>query len=364
MPPTATLTSRERVNRAMTRQDHDRIPRHETFWKDTIQRWQAEGLEGGPREVHDMLGSDFCGIGRWIGIFPGHHEVITEDEDTVTFVNEWLETVKQWKHRQGTPEHLAWGCTSREVWESTFKPALENHPDADIVPEDYRAEMRRGREQERWCFIPTLESFEVLRHLLGDVECMIQMAEDPEWIAEISRTWTDYMLRRMRRQYEALGEDIDGVWCYGDMAFNHSTMCSPTMYRELIWPDHKRMADWAHDHGAKFIFHTDGNVNGVMDLYLDAGFDALQPLEVKAHMDVRELAPCVGDRLTLFGNIDVMVMSTNDLEQIEGEIVAKFTPGKAAKSYIYHSDHSVPPAVSWETYRGVIDLVEKHGWYE
>lgn len=94
------------------------------------------------------------------------------------------------------------------------------------------------------------------------------------------------------------------------------------------------------------------------------GFDALQPLEAKAHMDVRELAPTVGDRLTLFGNIDVMTMSTNDLDKIEAEIASKFAAGKSVPSYISHSDHSVPPAVSWETYQGVIDLVEKHGWYE
>ena len=364
MPSATTLTSCERVQRAMERRDHDRVPRHENFWEDTLKRWQGEGLDGGQREVLDMLGSDFCWIGRWIGIFPGHGEVVAEDEETVTYVNEWLETVKHWKHRQGTPEHLAWGCTSREVWEQTFKPALEQHADADVEAEAYRAELKAGRKLQRWCYVPALESFEVLRHLLGDVESMIQMAEDPEWIAEISRTWTDYMLRRLERQYAALGEDLDGVWCYGDMAFNHATMCSPSMYRELIWPDHKRMVDWAHERGMKFIFHTDGNVNGVMDLYLEAGFDALQPLEAKARMDVRELAPSVGDRLTLFGNIDVMTMSTNDLEKIEAEIVEKFAAGMARRCYIYHSDHSVPPAVSWETYQGIMKLVDKHGWYE
>ena len=32
----------------------------------------------------------------------------------------------------------------------------------------------------------------------------------------------------------------------------------------------------------KFIYHTDGNVNAVLPLYLEAGFDCLQPLEAKA----------------------------------------------------------------------------------
>ena len=40
------------------------------------------------------------------------------------------------------------------------------------------------------------------------------------------------------------GIEADGLWVYGDMAYNHATMCSPEMYRDLIWPDHRRLAAW------------------------------------------------------------------------------------------------------------------------
>jgi uroporphyrinogen decarboxylase len=375
--PQATMTSRQRVNAMFERKDHDRVPRNESFWADTIRRWQQEGLGGadedggggirhnnGSRIVLEMLGNDFAGLGGWSAIFPGHHEVIAEDEETVTYVNDWLETVKYWKHRSGTPEHIGWGCTDRTAWEQTFKPALEKlEPQLD--PESMRQACGRATEAGRWRHLNTLESFEALRHMAGDVGTMMAMAEDPEWVAEMSRVWTDAMLRRLDAQVEALGgnDQVDGVWCYGDMAFNHATMCSPQMYRELIWPDHKRMADWAHAHDAWFIFHTDGNVNGVMDLYLQAGFDCLQPLEAKAGMDVRRLCPQYGDRLAFFGNIDVMIMGSNDLEKIEEEIRTKFAAGMATRGYAYHSDHSVPPTVSWPTYQRIIELVDRYGWY-
>jgi uroporphyrinogen decarboxylase len=113
----------------------------------------------------------------------------------------------------------------------------------------------------------------------------------------------------------------------------------------------------------KLIFHTDGDVNGVIDLYIEAGFDCLQPLEVKAGMDVRTLCPRHGGRLSFFGNIDVMEMITNDIGRIEAEIVSKFAAGKATRGYAYHSDHSVPPQVSWKTYQEIIRLVDLHGNY-
>ena len=100
-----------------------------------------------------------------------------------------------------------------------------------------------------------------------------------------------------------------------------------------------------------------------MDLYIEAGFDCLQPLETKASMDIRKLCPRYGKDLAFFGNIDVMKMITNDLDLIEAEIISKFAAGKATRGYAYHSDHSVPPQVSWQTYQEIMRMVERHGNY-
>ena len=135
-------------------------------------------------------------------------------------------------------------------------------------------------------------------------------------------------------------------------------------YRSLIWPDHRRLAGWAHEKGLKFIYHTDGDVNGVVDLYIQAGFDCLQPLEAKARMDIRTLIPRYGDRLAFFGNIDIRVLSTNDPDQVEEELRSKLEAGKSRRGYIFHSDHSVPPAVSWKTYQHVIRLLNNLGKYD
>jgi uroporphyrinogen decarboxylase len=81
-------------------------------------------------------------------------------------------------------------------------------------------------------------------------------------------------------------------------------------------------------------------------------------------MDLRDLVPRYGDRLSFFGNIDVMVLIRGDLDEIEEEIRRKFAAGMAKNGYLYHSDHSVPPQVSWETYQAIIRMVRKYGNYE
>ena len=162
----------------------------------------------------------------------------------------------------------------------------------------------------------------------------------------------------------ASGIEPDGLWVYGDMAYNHGTMCSPRMYRELVWPDHRRLGAWAEAHGLPLIYHTDGDVNAVIELYLEAGITCLQPLEAKAGMDVGVLGPRYGERMSFLGNINQAVIGTNDVDRIDAEVRAKLAAGKAHRGYGYHSDHSVPPTVSLASYRRVIELLDEFGNYD
>jgi uroporphyrinogen-III decarboxylase len=96
---------------------------------------------------------------------------------------------------------------------------------------------------------------------------------------------------------------------------------------------------------------------------IDAGADCIEPLEAKANMDIRELAPLYGNRAILFGNIDMTVANTNDRDLVEHEVRTKLAAGMAARCYMYHSDHSVPPGVSWATYQYIHELLDQYGRY-
>lgn len=354
------LTGRERVNRMFERRDHDRVPRHDSYWPETITRWQGEGLKGDSQTALDELGSDFHGLcWTWPASFPGRSEIVSEDADTKVVRDGHGKLVRYWKNKSGTPEHLGFDCDTREKWEAVYKPALLNSG----LQLDPAAAVRNSQQARgRWTYLAGVEGFEQTRALMGDEITLMALAEDPDWVRDVSETCVSVVLRNFDAVLAA-GAKPDGIWIYGDMAFKTATMCSPQMYREVFWPDHKRLADWAHARGMKMIYHTDGNVNGVIDLYIGAGIDCLQPLECKAGMDLRTLCPAYNDRLAFFGNIDVMTMITNDRARIETEVAAKLAAAKPAKGYSYHSDHSVAPQVSLATYRFIIELLERYGKY-
>jgi uroporphyrinogen decarboxylase len=357
------MNSRDRVNAAFERKPHDRVPRHDTFWEDTLRRWSAEGLNGGAGQALATLGSDMACVSPfpWPSPYTGRQESISEDESTRIFKDEWGATLRLFKDHQTTPEHLGWECDSPEAWHSIFRQKiLDTRSPLDL--EANLSRYARAKTEGKWTFFNTVEPFECLRKLIGDEETMINIREEPEWIVDMAEVTTTRSLQTAQNLLDA-GIRPDGLWIYGDMAFNHATFCSPADYRDLVWPQHRRMCDWAHERSMKTIYHTDGNVNGVIDFYIDAGIDVLQPLECKAGMDIRNLVPQFGAKLGFFGNIDVMKLIRGDLDEIEEEIRSKFAAGMATNGYLYHSDHSIPPQVSWDLYRKIITLVDRHGSY-
>ena len=353
------LTSHERVARMFARKDHDRIPRFDQIWPETLERWKSEGMTGDPAQLFDW---DIAWVG-WVSPtpFPGRREIVAEDAETQVIIGEWGDKRRWWKNRMGTPEHIGWECTDFKKWRDVFRQKLSaDRWTADL--KTWRQQFDAARKAQKWTCLCGIQSYEAIKAMLGDEAMFLAFASEPEWIQDMSRRYTDVIIEVFERIFHH-GIKPDALWIFEDLAYSNGPLCSPQMYRHLVWPDHKRLCNFAHAHGMKFIFHTDGDINSYMDTFVEAGFDCLQPLEAKARVDIRQLAPKYGKKIAFFGNIDMMVAITNDKAKVEEEVRAKLAAGMATKGYMYHSDHSVPPQVSWETYRWLMECVEKYGRY-
>jgi len=357
------LTGQERVSRMFARQDQDRVPRHDTYWNETIARWNTEGLEGDQQGALDLLDSDFRPI-CWSlpKPFPGMNDIVSEDETSRIMRDPFGNIVKIRKGDDHSAEFLRFGCVDRDDWDQTYKPMMVTaglHVDVNAAGQA----LAEGRRRGQWTFFSANETFEMTRLMLGEETTLLAMASEPEFIRDVSNIYTDLIIRDFDALYDS---DIhpDGVWVFGDMAYYRGPTCSPEMYRSLILPDHARLAQWAHARKLPVIYHSDGNVGAYLDLYVEAGFDCIHPLENVPSMSLASIAPKYSGKLCMFGNIDAGILATNDPLRIEKEIAGKLAIGKRSRGYAYHSDHSVPPGVSWETYKLVVRLLDRHGAYE
>jgi uroporphyrinogen decarboxylase len=97
--------------------------------------------------------------------------------------------------------------------------------------------------------------------------------------------------------------------------------------------------------------------------FLEAGFAALHPLEVKAGLDAAQLKAQYGGRLALFGNIDVRRLAAGP-EAAAEEVRAKLAAAMPGGGYLFHSDHSVPSDVPLANYRAALAALDRCGRYD
>jgi uroporphyrinogen decarboxylase len=89
-----------------------------------------------------------------------------------------------------------------------------------------------------------------------------------------------------------------------DIAFNSGPLLNPAWLREHYFPRLARIISAWHAKGIRVLFHSDGNLNTILDDLVEAGIDGLNPIEVLAGMDVAEIHRRY-PQLFMAGGIDV-----------------------------------------------------------
>ncbi len=352
------MTSRERVLAALNHQEADRVPIHDSPWFTTVIRWHEEGL---PAKVspNQYFGYEFSGVGADTSLRMPTEVVEDTDEYTITW-NSNGALRKNWKHATSTPEMMDFKIKTSADW-FAHKQELEIGRDRIDWEGGLRAQ-RHAREQGLWFPYHAATGYDKSQGIIGSERLLIAMAEEPEWVADIFMTHTDLIIGTAGPMMEG-GFEFDGAFLYDDMGYRNGPLFSPKMYRDICFPAHKKVCDFFHRYGLKVILHSCGNVTQLVPQLIEAGFDCLQPLEVKAGMDLIRLKEQYGQSLAFMGGIDVRKMADLDPRLIEEEIRTKVGIAKRGGGYIYHSDHSVPDNVSFDQYRYVMDLVHEHGQY-
>ena len=211
------------------------------------------------------------------------------------------------------------------------------------------------------CFAAPM-GYDYTQGLIGTEKLLVTMVEDPEWAKDIFNTIAELIIEGAKKLWE-IGFKYDGAFLFDDNGYRNATLFSPSTYKNVLYPAHKKVFGFFKNMGIPVILHSCGCVKEFIPYYIEGGIDCLQPLEVKAGMDIIELKKKYGQKIAFMGGIDVRKMAVNDPEIIEEEIKTKFDAAKEGGGYIYHSDHSVPDNISFEQYKRVIELVLKYGKY-
>ena len=205
--------------------------------------------------------------------------------------------------------------------------------------------------------------FGVLRQLMGIEFLSLIFYDDPSFIKEILKFYTDYVIKFW--EYILKRVRVDVVFIWEDMAYNKASLISPDMFREFLLPYYKEITYFLRGQNIKNIFvDSDGNIADLISLWIEGGITGLFPMEVKSGMDIVLVRKIFPD-LIIAGGINKMALakdkSSIDFELEKAEYVLE--RGK----YIPFIDHSIPYDISWENFKyyrnkinELIDKFNKH----
>lgn len=188
-----------------------------------------------------------------------------------------------------------------------------------------------------------------LKHPKGirDVaEWYMSIRSRPEYIHGVFSRQSEILLENLRRANNRMGGRIDVLYlCGTDFGTQKSTFCSADTFRTLWLPYYKRINDWVHANTSwKTFKHSCGSVVKFLDLFVEAGFDILNPVQVSAAgMDPEYLKSHYGDRLVFWGGgVDTQqTLAFGTPTDVRGQVLRHCAIFGRGGGYVFNTVHNV-----------------------
>ncbi len=363
---------RERVLKTLKCEEPDRIPLHDFFWAEFLDRWKKEKDLPTDTNIYYYYDMDLMVISPNMDPLKKSFEFIEKGDDYIIWKSGFGCTLKKVDYSP-MPMYLDFSLKSPEDYKK-FEFHDPNDKDRyynlrqDIVsgdgftPQPSFNDAVNEAKSKICVFGSVCEGHETLWRMRGPEGVFIDLATNPKEVKEFVERIGDFMIEIGKRQLDFSA--IDGLFIWGDVAYRNGMLFSPQTWREVFFPVLKRMCNEFHAYrkGVPLIYHGCGNASVIFDDLIDAGIDGYQTLEVKAGMDVVKLKQKYQNKLSYMGNIDALNVLPGSKENLKKDLLYRLNAAKGG-GYMPGSDHSVPNNVSAENYDYFINLISEYGNY-
>ncbi len=201
--------------------------------------------------------------------------------------------------------------------------------------------------------------------LLGLERALLALAAEPDLIVALMEKLSALNAAVTRRFLEITGPYLTAVRTSDDLATQASLMMSPATYRRLIKPYHKRYFSLIKQYtDATVFFHSCGNIVSLLDDLIEAGVEALNPVQVAAFHDPGGVKASYGDRLSFWGGIDTQwVLPNGTPEQVREEVKLRIGQFGRGGGFVAASVHNIQADVPPENILAMSEAVRIYGKY-
>lgn len=216
-------------------------------------------------------------------------------------------------------------------------------PDLDAI--DWKASAQKDlkdydRDEQLLRIFLESGPFERLQSLVSFEASFIHMYEEPEAFLDLMDALTTFridLIRRLKENYQP-----DAIITLDDLGSKNAPLISVDMYREFIKPFHKRLGDAIHEMDMIYIQHSCGNMESFVGDLIDAGVDALNPVQANCN-NQKNILKKYGDKVSIDGGLDFFVhYDTATEEELRQEVRRACDLFGPYKNFILHDATVVP----------------------
>lgn len=281
--------------------------------------------------------------------------VIIEDNDDYYIGSDHMgRRVKMFKKTSTLPLPLDYPVKDMDSW---LKIKHMYEFDESRIDQNQIAQAKQLQKQGTLIKSHILGGFDEPRMLLGEENLCIAYYEDPELIYDIINTISDTSFKVLEKVSREI--TIDQLSVHEDMAGKHAPLIGPPLIKEFIKPYYRRIWDCLNARGTKlFNQDSDGNMNCVIDSFIEAGVNVFYPCEPAADMDIVSLRKKYGKKISFKGGIDKHVLRQSK-EDIKKELEYKLQPIMKTGGIAFSLDHRITNGTPIENYRYYVNTARE-----
>jgi len=333
------MTSLERVRRALSHQEPDRVP--VDFWG-VPETWQKLfdffGI-GKKDDLLDLLGVD-CRI-----VSPDYIGPAMETLSDGSFYNVWGSLRKvvsneysRYEEYASFPLAKASSVAEVEQWSKWPKSAYWAWTSIQGAAD------HANRVEPRHIRYDIGGIFESSWGVYGLDNFLIGLYEKPEIVCSIMDCYTQIFIENFRNLMARNESVIDMVYTYDDVATQDGLLLSPDMWRQYILPFHQKLNKVIKEYDVKLIYHSCGAILPLVEaLRDDMHIDVLNPLQPAAKgMDMKFIKKTYGDSLCFHGGGDLQrTLPFGSVKDVRNEVEYLCRTLGAGGGYICTSAHYI-----------------------
>lgn len=191
------------------------------------------------------------------------------------------------------------------------------------------------------------------RGIRGVKEWYMCHVRRPDYIMKIFDRQCEIALENLDKIYRVVGDRVSVVFVTGtDFGSQQRPILSNASYVKLYKPFHLRVNDWVHEHTSwKTFIHSCGSVEPLINEFIDAGFDIINPVQTTAtNMDPITLKKKYGDKLTFWGGgVDTQgTLPFGTPDEVRKEVLERIRIFSKGGGFVFSTVHNVQPRIPVE----------------